>query len=135
MLQLMRGSTSCPALRTPGPALPQCPGEGRGQLCILRHQYDTRWPPRQGLSAWFSVTTDPAIAGPQARAPPWHHRAQVATHIRLFLTTLESPVLPLFAVPTSFCFSFSSISPPPASSAKWLLVVDGLGGCSCEPIL
>ena len=33
-----------------------------------------------------------------------------APHIRPFLTTLKSPVLPLFIVPTS-CFSFSSVSP------------------------
>ena len=32
----------------------------------------------------------------------------MATHTRLFLTTLESPALPLFIVPTSFYFSFSS---------------------------
>jgi hypothetical protein len=34
----------------------------------------------------------------------------LATHIRLFLTTLESPVLPLFIVYTVVGFSFSSIS-------------------------
>lgn len=31
-----------------------------------------------------------------------------ATHIRLFLTSLESPILPLSIVHTSFCFCFSS---------------------------
>jgi hypothetical protein len=47
----------------------------------------------------------------QARIPPWTQVASLATHIRLFLITLESPVLPLFIVPMSFCFTFSSIAP------------------------
>ena len=40
--------------------------------------------------------------------------ASLATHIILLLTTVESPVLPLFIVPASFSFSFSfsSVSPP-----------------------
>ena len=47
-------------------------------------------------------------------------RSQVlAIHIRLFLTTLKSPVLPLFIVHTSFCFSFSSVSPPLTCSSWW----------------
>lgn len=37
--------------------------------------------------------------------PPWSQMASLASHIRLSLTTSESPVLPLFAVPTSFCLS------------------------------
>lgn len=42
-------------------------------------------------------------------------------HIKLFLTILKSPVLPLFIVLPSFCFSFSSISPPPTRSFWWCL--------------
>lgn len=44
-----------------------------------------------------------------------------ATHIRLFLTTLESAVLPLFIVSISFCFSFSSLSLPLICSSWWHL--------------
>lgn len=47
-------------------------------------------------------------AAAQVRNPPW----SPATHIRLLLTNLKTPVLPLFIGPASFCFSFSSISPP-----------------------
>jgi hypothetical protein len=46
----------------------------------------------------------------QARTPPWSQVPSQVTHIRLFLTTFQSPVLSLFIVTTSFCFSFSSIS-------------------------
>ena len=42
----------------------------------------------------------------------------------MFLTTLESPVLPLFIVPTAFCFFFSSIFPVLTSlSGAWDLWV------------
>ena len=45
----------------------------------------------------------------QARTSPWSQVASLATHIRLFLTTLESPVLPFFIVPTFlFLFHFST---------------------------
>lgn len=42
--------------------------------------------------------------------------------MRLFLITLESPVLSLFIVPTFFCFSSSSISLPRVSGSplQWL---------------
>lgn len=36
----------------------------------------------------------------------------IGAHIRLFLTALGSIALPFFTVPTSLCFSFSSISTP-----------------------
>lgn len=38
----------------------------------------------------------------QARTPLWSQRTSLATHITLFLLTLESTVLPLFIVHTSF---------------------------------
>lgn len=44
----------------------------------------------------------------QASSPPRSDVASLATRIRLVLTTLESPVLSPFIVPTCFCFFFSS---------------------------
>lgn len=44
----------------------------------------------------------------------WQHRPRPHYSLRWphwFLTTLVTPVLPLFIVPTPFCFFFSSISP------------------------
>ena len=63
---------------------------------------------------------DVALVAAQARTPPWSQVASPATHIRLFLNTLDSPVLPLFIVLTSFCFSFSSISPTLTCSSACL---------------
>ena len=54
----------------------------------------------------------------QARTPPWSQVLLPATHTRLFLTTLKSTGLPLFIVPTSFCFSFSPISLPFSCSSE-----------------
>lgn len=42
-----------------------------------------------------------------------------ASHIRLFLTTLESPVLPYFIVLTSFFFSVLSIYPTLTYFSLW----------------
>jgi hypothetical protein len=44
-----------------------------------------------------------------------------ATHIRLFLTTVKSLVLVIYIVHTSFCFFFSSISPPCTCLSQTLL--------------
>jgi hypothetical protein len=60
--------------------------------------------------------------------------ASLATHIRLFLTTVKSPVLPVFIVPTSFYLSFSSISSllicpsyrEPGSLSVWGFLRSGL---------
>lgn len=50
----------------------------------------------------------------------------IGAHIRLFLTALGSIALPLFIVPTSFCFSFSSIF----STMYLLFLVDpGVSEC------
>lgn len=55
----------------------------------------------------------------QARSPLRSYVASPATHIRLLLATFESLVVPLFSMTTSFCFSFSSISPPLTRSSYW----------------
>jgi hypothetical protein len=116
VLQQVRGRVSTPALMLPGPPLPGCACEGWGQFCTaLRQQHVPGLQPRPGTSAWPLVVTDPccykstgsdvAPGSNTAMTPPWSQVALPATHIRLFLTTLQSPVLPLFIVPTSFCFS------------------------------
>lgn len=59
---------------------------------------------------------------------PWSQVTSLPTYIRLFLTILESPVLHVFNVPTSFCFFlflFSTtyllllIPPLPHSLSVW----------------
>lgn len=47
--------------------------------------------------------TLPQVAA-QVRTPPRSQVVSLYTYISLFSTTLESPVLHLFIVPTSFCF-------------------------------
>lgn len=74
-----------------GPAsLSATAAEGQGQLCAA-HRYQHS--PRSGESAcpWCYHGPWPLIQTPAA-AGPW------TTHIRLFLTTLESAVSPLFLV-------------------------------------
>lgn len=51
--------------------------------------------------------------------PTWSQLTSPATYHRQFLTTLESPDLPLFIVHTSFSFFFSSISLPLTCSSSW----------------
>jgi hypothetical protein len=51
--------------------------------------------------------------------------ASPATHIRLYLPTLYSPALPLFIVPSSFCFSFFHFS----TTYLFLSVVPGVSEC------
>jgi hypothetical protein len=119
-----------PVLMPLGSACPGCPGERWSQFwTAFRNHHVLRWQPRPGRSPWSLVVTDPyccrtmdpdvAPVAAQARTPPWSQVASPATHIRLFLNTLDSPVLPLFIVLTSFCFSFSSISPPLTCSSQW----------------
>lgn len=48
--------------------------------------------------------------GSPAGIPPWSQMASPVTHIRPIFTTLRSPVLPLFIVSTSFCFSLFHFS-------------------------
>lgn len=56
----------------------------------------------------------PELAHPGPRhGPQWQHKpgpyvSSVATHIRLFLSTFECPVLPHFNVPTPSLFYFST---------------------------
>lgn len=59
-----------------------------------------RPPPTAGT--WVQMW--PLVAA-EARAPPWFQGASVAAHIRVFLTTLKYPILPLFIVPASFLSS------------------------------
>jgi hypothetical protein len=78
--------------------------------------------PDQGHPPGLWGQQTPALAGPQtytgppvsaqSGTPPWSQVTSLATHVRLFLTTLESPLLPVFIMSTSFCFSFSSTSLP-----------------------
>jgi hypothetical protein len=87
--------------------------------------------PKPETSAWLSVVTDPAAAGPwtqmwllvgtQTRTPPWSQAALPATNIRLLLTTFESPVLPLVTVPAHILLClFLSLFPPLTCSSYWL---------------
>ena len=71
------------------------PGLWLKQATIVVGPYTQTWPP---------VTA-------QVRTPPWSQVALLAIHMRVFFTTLQSPVMPLLFVSTSFRFSFSSISP------------------------
>jgi len=91
------------------------PGEGYSQLCVsLKHQQYSS--PDQGYlhgnrrHCCRAIDPDMALIITQARTLTWPQVASPATHISLFLTTLESP--PLLIVCTFFCFSFSSTSPP-----------------------
>lgn len=97
----------------PKASSPKMPGKGWDQFCTaFRHQ------PRPEMSTWPLVVTDPccsrtmapemALVAAQSRTPPWPQVASLA----MLLTTLQSEVLPLFSVPTSFGFCFPSISPP-----------------------
>lgn len=45
----------------------------------------------------------------QARNLPSSQVASPVPHIRLYLNTFESPVMPFFTMPTSFSFLFSSV--------------------------
>ena len=65
---------------------------------------------------------DEAPVAAQARTPSWLQVASLATHIRLFLVTLESPALSLFIESTSFCFSLSLHF---STTYLFLLVVPG----------
>lgn len=60
------------------------------------------------------MTTDPVmvLGGSMGWVITMASGAVQVTHIRVFLTTLKSPYLPLITVPTPFHFSFSPISPP-----------------------
>ena len=97
---------------------------GGGQVCLHSSQTSTYpWVAAQTRDvclAFGGNGTNSAAAGPHTQhspeRPPWSQVAPLASHIRLFLTTTKSPVLPLFTVPMSFCFSFSSISPSLAFS-------------------
>lgn len=99
---------------------------------------------------WPLVVTDPCcfkavnpeMAHQWQHKPGPHHGLGSITSIRMFLATFKSPVLPPFIVPISFCFSFSSISPPltcsspgePGSPSVWSFLRSGLWSampCSC----
>jgi hypothetical protein len=95
------------------PASQQQPSEGCNHLCIaLQHQYIPRGQARPYILGWSLVGNRLLLVlgqGPR-HGPQWLHRASYhhgprLHQSRLFLTCLESPVLPLFVVPTSFCFS------------------------------
>lgn len=80
------------------------------------------------MSTW--PQTWPAYAAAQARTSPWPQVAIQTTHIRLFLTTVLSPVPPFFFVHTLLWFSFSLIS----STSSLLLVTPrplGVFYCAC----
>lgn len=105
VLQLVRGGASSLALMLSGPAFSRCPGKGWAQLCTaLRHQHGRGWQPRPGIS--LVVNPDMAFCSSAAKNFTMALGASTALHIRLFLTTLESPVLPLFIASTSFWFLF-----------------------------
>lgn len=82
---------------------------------------------RPRMSTWPLVVTDPCCyrARDSDVTPPWQHRPG-PHHGSSDITSYsdqavphhpESPALPLLMVPTSLCFSFSSISPPLACSS------------------
>ena len=112
-LQLVRGEISSP--RMP-----------RGTVGPVLHSYQTSiWPQAaaQRRYIWPLVVIDlhccRATNPEQARTSPW------STHIRLLLTTLESPVLPLLILHTSYCFFFFHLS----TTCLLILVVPGVSGC------
>lgn len=61
----------------------------------------------------------------QTRPPPWSQLAFQVTHTRLFLSTLSSPVLPLFILSTSFCFFLFHFS----TIYLLVLVAPGISEC------
>lgn len=75
------------------------------------------------------MITDPCCCGstdPDVDSSGWTGQEPmvpggITTNIMLFLTSLESPVLFLFLVPTSFCSCFSSISLLPTCKLSWCL--------------
>lgn len=83
---------------------------------LQTHQSISRPPPRPGISTWLLVETDPQCYRaadtdmiPSERTghdPTMPRVTSPATHMKLFLTILESPVLYLSIDPTSFCFFF-----------------------------
>lgn len=111
-----------PALMPLGPVVPSCPGEGWGQFCtFFRQQYIPGWHPRPETSTWHLVVTetiycramDPDVASSGSTGQDLtlvsdsitKYSQQAVSHY------LDSSELPLFTVPTSFYFPFSSTSP------------------------
>lgn len=99
-------------------ALPLCPSEGWGQFyTALRNQHVSSGSPDQGHPSglggnrhllvqghvWVHVSTGQNPVMVPGRIASDSHQA--------IPNNLQSPSLPLFIVPSSFCFSFSSISP------------------------
>lgn len=83
-----------------------------------------------GYRAWHGPQQQQQSTGETSL---WPRVAGQATHIRLFLSTLESPVASLFRLLKLFCFSFSPISPPHTCTSQWLLLWVGhmAGGPLC----
>lgn len=95
------------------------------QLCTaLRYQHLPKRHLGSRASTWPLVTEPPSCCkamdldaphpsvAAQSRIQVILDSYQLVIHIRMFLTTPESPILSLFIVPPPFCFSFSSIFPP-----------------------
>lgn len=99
-------------------AFPHCPGEGWGQLCaVLGHLHSPSWQPRPGMSArplvvtgatdihpdpccYSDVDPDMTLSGSMSRDISRASVGSAGSYIRLFLSTLVSPLLPLFAAQT-----------------------------------
>lgn len=147
---------SCTLLPGQGCSPGYCSWRGMGTVLLLSHlQRQLSWMPMRGVgtslhspqtSKWSQAvaqTRDVCLAyrgnipllleGHGLRhGPHWPHwpspltMASPDVHIRLFLTSLESPVLSGVVEHTSFCLSF----PPNLSSAYLLIsVVPGGSGC------
>lgn len=59
----------------------------------------------------IAMDLDMALSSSTVKTSPWPQTSGLATHNRLFLSFLMSPVPPLFTRLKLFCFSFSPICP------------------------
>lgn len=118
------------------PTLPPCPGEGgvsyvkpsainmspvAAQAKDIHLTFgDNRQVLVQGL-IWVRVSTGQNPIMVPGGLASYSHQA--------IPNYLQSPLLPLFTVPTSLCFSFCSNSLPLTCSSWWLLGLLSVGSC------
>lgn len=113
--------------------------EGQGQLCIAPgHSYGPRGLPRPVMSSWslavirsyqhqpLSLHSHRPSLGPQQQHWPRLKAVGLATHNRLFFSTLKSSIPSLFTRFKLFCFSLSHL-PITHLYIVVVLVVDDLG--------
>lgn len=112
LLRTAAGRANAPTLMASGPALLQCLGGGQSYpFTALRDQPTLGDKPDQGplLAFGGNRPTVLLLDHRPRQGPLWQHGPGPQV---FFLTTLESPALPLFIVHAFFCFLFSSVSQP-----------------------